>query len=113
MRAILPSMKERKRYIAFEVISKNEVSGESVDSALGRSLSGFFGEFGKSGIAMKMLMDKWNKNFQRGILRVNRKYANHAKALFCATNKIGRSSVIIRSLGVSGTIKKAERKYLI
>lgn len=113
MKAILPSLRERKRYIVFEVISKKEINGDAVAKALYDAAEQFFGSFGAAKMALKMMMDKWDKKAKKGIVRVNRASVNHAKALFCLMEKISKSPVIIRSLGASGTLKKAERKYLV
>ena len=107
----MPSFRERKRYVVFEIISKKESSAENFSRAFEKAASKLFGEFGKAKINSKVLIDKWNQKAQIGIMRVNRESVDYARAVFCAMDKIGRSAVIVRSLGVSGTLRKAERKY--
>ncbi len=111
MKALLPSMKERKRYIVFEVVSKTPVGFEGIAKALHNAANGLFGEMGRAKMALKPMGDVFDAGLQRGIVRTNREYVNHARAAFCMVRRIGKSPAIVRSLGVSGTLKKALRKY--
>lgn len=59
-----------------------------------------------------LVEDTWNREKQKGILRVNNRYANHAKASLALITGIEGRDVMVRSLGVSGTLKKAKQKYI-
>jgi len=49
---------------------------------------------------------------QKGILKVNHKYTEQVKASFCFIERINNNKVIVKSVGTSGTLKKAYGKYL-
>lgn len=93
----------------FEVISKKQVQFDSVAKALYKSARELFGDMGLAKMALKPMADTFGQN--KGVVRVNRKYVNYVKAVFCMVKKINNSPVIVRSVGVSGTLKKVSKKY--
>ena len=64
----------------------------------------------KAGILI--LKDKWNPEAQRGLIRVNNKNVDNLKAALTMADKINNENVIIKSVGVSGILNKAAKKYL-
>ncbi len=110
MKALVPSLRERKRYVAFEVISRHNPAKEDAMKALYESAAQAFGELGTAKMAMKFISDKWSGS--KGIVRINKDSVNQMKAVFCLVDNVKGNPVIIRSLGVSGTLKKAGRNYL-
>lgn len=101
---IKPSKRAKKRYIAFEVIS-NELNNDSaIQNAIKKSALNVLGvRYRQAGI--RFLKNKYNPNINRGIFRVNNKYS---KTVVGAINK----SMDIKTLGMSGILKKAENRYL-
>ncbi len=91
-------MKEKKRYILFEVRSKDPIKFEKVKSEITKSLKDFVGQIGLEKMGLIFLND-WKNN--KGILRVNNKFVDQLKACFVLMDKL-----MIRSLIVSGTLKK-------
>lgn len=113
IKPMLPSLREKKRYLAFEIISKNRITGFSaVGRAVRESCLAFLGELGMSKAGIMVLGDKWNADKQRGIIRVDRKYVDHTKVALALIKKIDSEKVIVRSIGVSGMINKADAKYV-
>ena len=113
LKPILPSLREKKRYLAFEVISREKISDlAQVSSAVYSSSLQFMGyaEAAKAGVMM--LNNKWNQNTQRGIVRVGHRHADVMKASLAFISRIENKEAICRSLGVSGILKKAENNYL-
>lgn len=102
MKPLLPSLKEKKRYVVFEIISGTQKYPEKEIKEAFRKL---FGEVGLSEAGLIFLKNKW-KN-KRGIIRVNHKNVDRLKASFCMVK-----GMTIKSVGVSGTLKKAQEKYL-
>jgi ribonuclease P/MRP protein subunit POP5 len=107
IKALLPSLREKKRYVAFEVISQSELESNSVKQEIDESCISYLGElnYGKSGIMF--LSDKYKNN--KGILRVEVKHVNDIKSCLALTKKIKNNDVIVRSLGTSGILNKAEK----
>ena len=111
--ALMPSLREKKRYIAFEIISDEPVSDFSkVSGAIWEACLGYLGSLGVSKAGIWVLPDKYSSIDQRGLLRVSRKEVDKVKAAFVTITHIGDEPVIVRSLGVSGMLNKAQQKYL-
>lgn len=106
MKALLPSLKERKRYLAFELISKKDVRFNVVSKGVWKGILNFIGTKGAAKAGIWLLHDKFKKN--KGLIRVGHKYVDDLKASLALIKTIDGEDVIIRSLGVSGVLNKAE-----
>jgi RNase P/RNase MRP subunit POP5 len=105
-------LRERKRYLAFEIISKDEiVDFNAVSKAITASALSFLGEksAGEAGIRV---MDKYAPEKHKGLIKINNKYLNELKTSLALISTIANKEVIVRSLGVSAVLKKAENKYI-
>ena len=112
IKPLLPSLRERKRYLAYEVISRSRFyDAVHVNKAILDAANEFLGQHGmaKAGI---LPIDKWDENMQRGIMRVNNKHVDNLKASLIFVKNIDGKDVIIRSVGASGILKKAQQRYL-
>ena len=113
MKPMLPSLKAKKRYIAFEVISDKPIGRFSaVQSAIWDSCLALMGEAGAAKAAVWLLEDKWNEEKQKGIIRTGNKSLDDVKASLALVKKINSQDVIVRSIGVSGMLGKAYRNYV-
>lgn len=113
IKPLLPSLREKKRYLAFEVISKDKITNfDAVSESIFNSTEQFIGKLGMSEAGLLSLKDKWNSNSQRGLLRVNHKNVDKLKAALTMIEKIEEKDVIVKSVGVSGILNKAVDKYL-
>jgi len=113
MKSLKPSMREKKRYLAFEVLSEEKITDfDAVAESILANSERFLGELGMSKAGVLMMKDKWNEEMQRGLLRVNHKNVGNLRAALTMIDKIKEEEVIVKSVGVSGTLKKAEKKYL-
>jgi ribonuclease P/MRP protein subunit POP5 len=113
IKPILPSLREKKRYLVFEIISKNRIkSFPSISRAIWDYSLQFLGEKGVAQAGIWLLPDKYNPQTQRGLVRVNNKYVNDLKSVLTLIDQIENKEVIVRSVGVSGILKKAETRYL-
>ena len=110
---MLPSLREKKRYLAFEIISKQKIENfkEASEAIMNAGLM-FLGQLGMAKTGVIILKDKWSKDMQRGIIRVNHKHVDNLKAALTVIEKINGKDAIVKSVGVSGILKKAENKYL-
>jgi ribonuclease P/MRP protein subunit POP5 len=107
---LLPSLKEKKRYVAFEVVSKEKFNFNHVKKTVDEALFKYIGLLGTSKAGMQLLPEKYQNN--RGLIRINHKFTNHIKAAFTLIDKINNKKAVVRSLGTSGILKKAVNKYL-
>jgi len=109
----LPSLRERKRYLAFEIISEKPIKDfTAVSKAVWEKALQYIGELGCAEAGLMMLPDKYNKERQRGLIRVNNKSLDKLRATLALIEQIDNQQVIMRSRGASGILKKAEGKYL-
>lgn len=111
LKPILPTLKEKKRYIAFEVISKSRLTKEAVKSAIISSSMAYLGKLGYSKAGVQF-MNKWNKDNSRGLVKVNNKHVDNFRSSLLFIDRIGNKNAIMRTAGVSGILKKAEERYL-
>ena len=105
MKPLLPTLKEKKRYLVFEVF------GEQIDKAKTEKLIEdtclkFLGENGYSKAGIMILRDSWNKN--RGVIKVNTKYVDELKV----SMGLIKGKTIVNTIGLSGTLKKAKEKLM-
>ena len=113
LKPVLPSLREKKRYLVFEVISKEKINDfEPVSSAIWNCSLQFLGQLGTAKAGIIPLANKWDSEVQRGIIKVGHKHVDALKAALVFADKIDNHEVIFRSLGVSGILRKAEAKYL-
>ena len=113
LKPILPSLREKKRYLVFEVISKERINDiDAVSNAISQASLQFLGQYGAAKAGIVMLSNKWDAKKQIGIIKVSHKHVDDVKASFVFAKKVGNKAVIIRSLGVSGILQKAENYFL-
>ncbi|HLC99086.1 MAG TPA: Rpp14/Pop5 family protein [Candidatus Nanoarchaeia archaeon] len=111
---LLPSLREKRRYLAFEIVSESriddfsEVSDGITASAL--SLLGYI-ETAKAGLIV--MGDRWDRSRQRGIIRTGTRHLNGVMASLALIDNIKGKKAMARSLGVSGALNKAARYIAI
>ena len=93
IKPLLPVLKEKKRYLLFEINSENILSNSKIESELRR----FIGDLGLAVAGLRFVKNKKNK----GIIQANNKSVDKIKAGL-ALIKESR----IRTLKVSGVINK-------
>ena len=113
IKPVLPSLREKKRYLVFEIISKKDIKSFSdVSSLIWQSSLSFLGEIGTAKAGIWVLPDKWKQKKQKGMIKVNNKYIDKLKTSLTLIKSFKRQQIIIKSVGVSGMINKADKKYL-
>ena len=93
----------------FEVVSKGKVGFGELSKAVAGSVSGFLGDAGSAKANIMLLPDKWDEEKQVGIMRVNRKCVDDLRAALCMVTRIKDMKVVLRTVGISGILKKAGR----
>ncbi len=110
IKAILPSLREKKRYLAFGILSKGRIKDfSSVSDAIWHGMLSFNGTKGAAQAGIWVLPEKYNLAAQKGIIKVNHKQVDSLKAGLATVQEMEGMPVIVRSLGVSGSIKKATK----
>ncbi|MEK6905408.1 MAG: Rpp14/Pop5 family protein [Nanoarchaeota archaeon] len=101
-----PSLKQKKRYVLFEIQAAKAFSLPEVTEAIESSLLRFLGELGLAKAAPLMVKEKWSDKKQRFVLKVNHNYVDELKTAVILNKKIKNTPILIRSIVTSGTLKK-------
>lgn len=107
---IAPTLRERNRYIAFELVCDSQISRGEVVKAVWNALLQFLGELGASKTSL-WVMD-WDEQRKRGILKVNHCSVDEVRAALTLMKELNGNPLVFRTLGVSGSVKKTKEKFL-
>ena len=105
MKPILPSLREKKRYIAYEVLAEKALRREAITGAINQGLLRFLGELGCAKAGILFIENKENK----GMLKVNNQMVDQIKAGLSLIKDINGEKVIIKTTKVSGTLAKLRK----
>ncbi len=105
MKPLLPTLKEKKRYVVYELLSEQPVDGG--ERAVLGHLQAMLGLF--DGAKAGILPVKYDATTQTGVLRVSNAAADKVKAALLLLTSVDGIKVIPRVRGVSGILKKTER----
>ncbi len=109
----MTSLRERKRYLAFEIVSESPIQdSNAVSKAIWDKALEYLGELGCAEAGIITLNDKYDKEKQRGLIRVNNRSLDKMRATLALIEQIEGHEVIVRSRGASGILQKAEGKYI-
>lgn len=112
MKALLPSLREKKRYLAFEVLSDKKLKESSVRQAVWNASLSYHGVKGTAQAGLVMVPEQWNEAQQRGLVKVNHKQVDAMKAAMLFITHIEHQPAIVKSRGVSGVLRKAVNRYI-
>jgi ribonuclease P/MRP protein subunit POP5 len=105
-----PTLRDKNRYIAFQVIGERPFKKDEIKKAIWEASLSALGFLGSA--RAKPWFIAFDEKSQTGIVRVDRKHVEELRLALTFTTHINGSKVIFRSLGVSGTIKRLKRKFL-
>lgn len=104
----LPSLREKKRYIAFEINSEQKINRQDLVREILNSIISVFGNKGASEINPALMSFEG----RYGILRCARDKTKETRIGLACINNIRGIRVSILVLGISGTIKGATEKFI-
>jgi ribonuclease P/MRP protein subunit POP5 len=110
MKHLKPTLREKNRYVAFQLACSRKCSRDEIVKAIWNSTLRFLGELAAGKLSL-WIMD-WNDEKQKGILKANHKSIKDLRVGLSMLNNIGGSEAAINVLGVSGTLKKTREKYV-
>ena len=102
---LLPTLRQKKRYIAFEIQAEKVFSPSEMEGAVMEALQLFLGQLGMAKAAPLFLKERAKNN--GFILKVGHRFVDEAKAAVILIKKIKNTPVLLRSITTSGTLKKA------
>lgn len=109
---ILPSsLREKKRYIAFKILSESDeaIDRKTLLDEVYYATQTLLGDTGSSDIGYRLM----DFNGITGIMRVNANAVEKARAALSTVYSIKGQRATINVLGVSGTIRAATEKYIV
>lgn len=105
LKILLPTLREKDRYIAFQIISEEPVTCSDVEAAIWNTMLDFFGEYGTSWTSMWLIKNLYDEQKQFGVIRCNNKSVATVSTALGLISRLGDIRVIVKILKVSGTIK--------
>lgn len=107
-------MRERKRYLAFEVVSPKPIDDFSrISASIGSATQGYLGQLECAKAGIMLLKDSYDKKRQKAIIRVSNKYLDKMRAVLALVKEVDGQNVILRSTGVSGMLTKTKKEYVL
>ncbi len=107
-----PNLRERKRYLVFKVLSSKSLNYSQVSKAVWYSIANFLGELGTSRAGIWLIKNLYNDKEQLGVFKCKHTYVEELRMSLALVRKIEETDVTIKTLGVTGTIESAKKKYL-
>ncbi|MEM4389926.1 MAG: Rpp14/Pop5 family protein [Candidatus Micrarchaeia archaeon] len=106
--ALKPTMREKDRWLALEVASEGEVSEREVSEAVERAALAFLGQLGVARAGVRFV----EFDAKRGIcvLQCNAAEVLSVRAALFLLDEIGKKRAALRTLAVSGTLRKLRAK---
>ena len=105
IKGLLPSQRERKRYISFIIKSTAKHSQETLKNTIRNQLINFLGEYGYAQAGIDILTES---NTQ-GIIRVNNRFISETITGLSMINKINAKEVHIQTVKTSGILSKTRK----
>ena len=109
LKPLRPSLREKKRYVAFEVISQTSESMASVATAIEQSFHDLYGAMGVASAGLLFIKEKYNPGRQRGIIRVTHTSVQPLMASFAWLQSCNGTPAIVCSRACSGMLNKAAK----
>ncbi len=105
-----PVLRERRRYIAFELMSKARFTGNQIVQSIKQEVLEFLGEVGYADADFEIVF--YDPDSKLGIARTTDKMEGRVVTAITLLPAILGKKAGIKVLGVSGTINKAKTKFL-
>jgi RNase P/RNase MRP subunit POP5 len=100
--------REKKRYLALEVVSGQPLNIQIVLDAVQASLQRLFGEYGASKANLKPIKNIPEKS--KFVIRCSHKALELVRAAIASTTEINGKNAVIHVSAVSGTLKALSKK---
>ena len=105
-----PSMRPRKRYIVFRVLSKEKLDYTNLRDAVWAVLSEWMGEDDMARANIRLIKNLWDPKTKKGFIQCDHRYVDKVKVGLALVHQIGDQRVIFQTIRVTGTIKSAKSK---
>lgn len=112
MKPLLPTLREKKRYLVFEVVSEKPAAWPAVRTSVDQAILRHIGELGYAKAGVQLLDEQWNSSLSRGMLRTAHTSLDDVRSSLGFVRDIEGKPVVVRSVGASGILKRAAARYL-
>ena len=106
-----PTLRERKRYLAYQVVSDQKVEFPEINNVMWYSIVNFMGEKGAAEADVWVIKNTYDEKKKMGLIKCAHTAVEDVRTALAFVNKIGENRLIIRVLGISGTMKAAKKKF--
>lgn len=110
LKILPPTLREKRRYISFQIISEEGISYSDLEAAVWNTMLDFLGEHGVSKTSAWLMKDCWGQREQKGIIRCNHKSVHAVIAALGLIDRLGDNRIMFKILNISGTIKSIKEK---
>lgn len=111
MAKLKPSEREKKRYIVYQIHSKDNFTFKDVKNTIFSICYKYIGVWGVDKARMLVIENTFNQN--KGLLRSTLKQINAVKDCLAMVREINNKKAKIEIIGVSGILKKAKHKFML
>ncbi|MCQ1536409.1 ribonuclease P [Methanosarcina sp. KYL-1] len=108
MKRLMPSLRAKKRYLPFELISEEPASRSDLVREIMASAASLLGDVTASECDIKVLGFEEGK----GIIHCSHIKVKETRAAMAALTRINGKRATLHVLGSSGTVKRATEKFL-
>ncbi|MCC7552740.1 Rpp14/Pop5 family protein [Candidatus Micrarchaeota archaeon] len=107
---IKPTVRMKKRYIAFELIGKdaNNINETEIKYAFYKILNQLYGEIGFADLGFRLI--EFKPETKKGIVRFRRQKLNKGIACFAFIKNIEKYETRLKPLSTSGSLKKLRER---
>lgn len=105
LKILLPTLREKDRYISFQVISEEPILYTDFEQAVLNIFLDFYGEYGFSKLSFWIIKNLYDPENQIGVIRCNNKSVQQVIAGLGLVSRLGETRITVKILKVSGTIK--------
>ncbi|MFQ6020955.1 MAG: Rpp14/Pop5 family protein [Candidatus Aenigmatarchaeota archaeon] len=106
-----PTLRGKQRYIAYQIISEQKIPFSDLVNSIWHSLLNFLGERGTAEANIWIVKNTYEEDKQIGLLRCSHRMIEHVRSALALIQRIGDTKVVVKVLGVSGTMKAARKKF--
>ena len=105
LKILPPTMRKRKRYVKFQVISQELIVYTDLEHAIWNTFLDFYGEHGTAELDLWLVKNLYSESEQIGIIRCGHKAVDEVIAGLGLLTRLGDNRIVVKILKVSGTIK--------
>ena len=106
-----PTLRDRKRYLAYQVVSDSKLEFSEINNAIWYSIMNFMGEKGASEADVWIIKNTYEEERKIGLIKCSHTSVEDVRTALALVQKMGENRMIIRVLGISGTMKAAKKKF--